>query len=355
MEEKEKIEQEEPKKEEKEEKEQYRKGIKGLWDRWKSFRDRTPVGAKVIIAVLIFMSIIGASFTAFTTYNFTQNNPNFCKSCHIMEPAFEAWQKSEHADINCHACHHLSVKELNALMVSAFIKRTEKVPVRYGKIIVPWKYCIECHWEDNPEYPSAKKINDSRLHAKHYFMEKIECSKCHGYRVHKFTLEERYCITCHKGREVHGEGMASLPCLNCHTDRTPTLLPGPQKCLFCHGDESVRRELLHDATIDVKHFQPSEELIKKAIKINRPADAPMQFFCYQCHKPHEKVRPDYGTCLSCHPQIVNVGKHKLHIQTVGLECKNCHKEHVWRVTKDIAKKVCTECHEYKDPMKFIGG
>jgi len=351
-EEKEKIKEEEPKREE--EKKGYRKGIRGLLDRWRSFRDRTPVGAKVIIAVLIIMSIIGASFTAFTTYNFTQNNPNFCKSCHIMEPAFEAWQKSEHANINCHECHHLSVKELNTLMVSAFIRRTEKVPVRYGKIIVPWKYCVECHWEENPEYPNAKKINGSTFHAKHYFMEKIECSKCHGYRVHKFTLEERYCITCHKGREVHGEGMASLPCLNCHTDRTPNLLPGTQKCLFCHGDESVRKELISDATIDVTHFQPSQDVIKKAIKINRPADAPMQFFCYQCHKPHEKVRPDYGTCISCHSQIVNVGKHKLHIQTVGLECKSCHKEHVWRVTRDSAKKICTTCHEYKDPMRFIG-
>jgi len=339
---------------ESQEEKQVRKGWRGMLDRWRAFRERVPGAAKAISAIRILMSVFGAGFTAFTTYNFTQNNPAFCNQCHIMNEAYIAWQKSEHSRINCHECHHLSIQDLNALMVSAFIRRTEKVPVRYGKIIVPWKYCIECHWEENKEYPDAKKINDSNLHAKHYFMQKIECAKCHGYRVHKFSLEERYCLECHKGKEVHGKGMVELPCLNCHTDRTPTLLPGPNKCLFCHGDESVREQLLQEGTLDVSHFQPSEETIKKAVKIDRPENAPMRFFCYQCHKPHAKVRPDYGTCLSCHSQIVNVGKHKLHIQTVGLECTNCHKPHSWRVNITEAKKVCTQCHGYKDPMTFIG-
>jgi len=349
------VEEKEPLEEETPAKPPFRKGLKGLLDRWRAFATRVPVAAKAIIAILILVSITGAGFTAFTTYNFTQNNPAFCNSCHIMNESFAAWQKSEHKNINCHECHHLSIGELNALMVSAFIRRTEKVPVRYGKIIVPWKYCITCHWEEDERYPTAIKINESNLHSKHYFMQKIECSKCHGYRVHKFSLEERYCLECHKGKEVHGEGMVDLPCLNCHTDRTPTLLPGPMKCLFCHGDDSVRRQMIHESTLDVKHFQPSEELIKKATKINRPQDAPMKFFCYQCHKPHEKVRPDYGTCMSCHPQVVNVGRHKLHIQTVGLECVKCHKPHTWRVTIKDAKTLCTECHGYKDPMTFIGG
>lgn len=351
MEEKEPL---EPSLEENEEEKPIRKGWRGLIDRWRLFRTRVPVVAKIIIAVLIILTISGMSFTAFTTYNFTQNNPKFCNSCHIMNESYVAWEESEHREINCHECHHLSISELNALMVSAFIKRTEKVPVRYGKIIVPWKLCIKCHWEENEKYPKIAKINNSSMHAKHYFMQKIECSKCHGYRVHKFTLEERYCLECHTGKEVHGKGMVDLPCLNCHTDRTPTLLPGSRKCLFCHGEDSVRKQLIQDGTMDVKHFQPSPETIKQATKINRPADAPMKFFCYQCHKPHQQVRPDFGTCISCHPQIVNVGQHKLHIQTVGLECIQCHKPHSWRVSVKDAKTVCKDCHGYKDPMTFIG-
>lgn len=344
-----------PLEKEAEEKPPVRKGIKGMLDRWRAFRDKVPVAAKAIIAILILVSIGGAGFTAFTTYNFTQNNPKFCNSCHIMNPAFAAWEKSEHAEINCHECHHLSPSELNALMVSAFIKRTEKVPVRYGKIIVPWKYCIGCHWEENEHYPAAKKINDSRLHAKHYFIEKIECAKCHGYKVHEFQPEERYCLECHKGREVHGEGMTGLACLNCHTDRTPDLKPGTGKCLFCHGDDTVRKDLIIGDTIDVKYFEPSDEIIKQAIKIDRPKNAPMQFFCSTCHKPHGQVRPDNDTCLSCHPNEDQVGKHRVHIEDAELQCTHCHKPHSWVVTKKLSKALCSECHEYRDPATFLSG
>jgi nitrate reductase cytochrome c-type subunit len=136
-------------------------------------------------------------------------------------------------------------------------------------------------------------------------MEKIECTKCHGYRTHKFSLEERYCLTCHKGKEVHGTGMEKLACLNCHTDRTADLRPGPKKCLFCHGSEKYRKELLADATLDVTHFQPDERTIQRAIKIDRPENAPMQFNCYECHKPHKSARPDWGNCFSCHQNITS--------------------------------------------------
>ncbi len=314
---------------------------------------RIPFRGRLIIIVLGLVIIIGGSVVAYSTYDFTQNNPEFCNKCHIMEPAFQSWEKSEHAGINCHKCHHLSISELNQLLVSFLVRRTESVPVRYGKVIVPWKYCISCHWEENREFPIAKKINSSRIHARHYFMEKIECSKCHGYRLHKFTLEEKYCLECHKGREVHAKGMEELACLNCHTDRQVDLKPGRKKCLFCHGDENVRRELDTGDTIDVKHFRPSDEVIKHATKIKVSKDSPMQFFCYECHKPHDQVRPDYGTCLSCHPQIINVGKHKTHVQNMGLECTTCHMKHTWRVTEKNAQTICTECHEYKDPMSFI--
>ena len=84
--------------------------------------------------------------------------------------------------------------------------------------------------------------------------------------------------------------MGNLPCLNCHTDRMKDLKPGRKKCLFCHGGEQVRKELLADATLDVKHFQPSPETIRKAIKIQIPKDAAMQFHCYECHNPEVFAR-----------------------------------------------------------------
>ncbi|HEB76469.1 MAG TPA: hypothetical protein ENJ04_08980 [Nitrospirae bacterium] len=309
---------------------------------------------KIIIAVLLLVIIVGGGVVAFKFYDFTQNNPKFCISCHLMKPAYDAWQKSEHTGINCHECHHLSIPEQNKLLITFVLHRPKSVPPRHGKVIVPWKYCVECHWEKSEKYPKAKKINNSMMHAKHYFMEKIECSKCHGYVVHKFTPEERFCLRCHKGKEVHGVGMEGLACLNCHTDRTVDLRPGRKKCLFCHGSEEVRKELIADNTIDVQFFLPGKETISKADKIDVPKDAPMQFYCYKCHKPHAEIMPAYGTCLSCHPRILNVGMHKMHVQTMGIECKTCHKPHSWRVTKEQAQTTCTQCHGYREPLTFIG-
>jgi hypothetical protein len=38
---------------------------------------------------------------------------------------------------------------------------------------------------------------------------------------------------------------------------------------------------------------------------------------------------------------------------VGLQCKDCHKPHVWTVTEAQAKKDCIRCHEYRDPKRFM--
>lgn len=312
-----------------------------------------PLKAKMIIAVLSLIIITGGGLVSYRFYDFTQNNPKFCVSCHLMQEAFDQWAGSVHKGINCHDCHHLSVPEMNNLLVSFVLHRPDKVPDRHGKIIVPWRYCIKCHWEQEEEFSSAPRINQSRMHAKHYFMEQIECSKCHGYILHEFTPEERFCMKCHQGKSVHGTGMEELACLNCHTDRTPDLRPGRNKCLFCHGGESVREQLLVEGTIDVTHYTPSQETIEKAIKINVPKDAPMQFHCYACHKPHKEVRPDWGNCLDCHRNIPQVGKHDIHINIVGMQCKQCHKPHSWKVTKESAKKYCTICHEYRKPSDFI--
>jgi hypothetical protein len=314
----------------------------------------TSRAAKLIILVLLLVIIAGGGVVAFKFYDFTQNNPKFCVTCHLMEPAYEAWAQSEHAGINCHDCHHLSIVEQNKLLINFVLHRPTKVPPRHGKIIVPWKYCIKCHWEKDERYPQADMINDSPMHAKHYFMEQIECSQCHGYVVHQFTPEARFCVRCHQGKEVHGAGMEALACLNCHTDRTVDLRPDRFKCLYCHGTAQVRKRLIEEGTLDVTHYQPEPELIRRATKISYRQDSPMQFYCYECHKPHEaQIRPGKGHCLKCHPKAPQVGQHSLHVQMMGLSCKDCHKPHLWRVSEAGAKKLCVGCHEYRSPEKFL--
>ena len=313
--------------------------------------------AKLVIIALAFTIVFGGAFVAYKTYDFTQNNPKFCTGCHLMGPAYTTWATSEHKFVNCHDCHHLSVVELNQLLISFVFKRPTVVPERHKKeFIVNQKFCNQCHTEGK-----AKRINKSRFHAKHVYMEQLECSECHGdikpdkSGLHRFLPTEKFCTKCHKDKQVHGVGMGGLACLNCHTEKTPNLRPAREKCLFCHStDEQLRKLLIAEGTIDVRFFQPDSALVKKATKIQFTKQSPMQLFCYECHKPHTpgKVRPKSDDCLRCHASAVNVGKHKIHLN-MEMKCKDCHRPHGWKVTDETAKKDCVTCHEFKSPKAFL--
>ena len=325
--------------------------------------------ARIVIMGSLLLFSLAMLFAAYKINDYFENNPNACFACHVHDEANKQWAKSEHAGLNCHECHHSTKKDQLIQMYRFAFMGQRSVAPRHGEVIVPRILCLRCHWERDEKFPKAPDIGKSRYHAKHVFNEKIECTKCHGYKTHKFTMEERYCITCHKNKELQPHDttvqssdakgtkaclpMGSLPCFNCHTDRTSDLLPGRKKCLFCHGSESIRQELLADNTIDVKHFQPKQETIQKAIKLKISANAAMQFHCYECHNPHLKARPDWNNCtIKCHANVLNVGKHGLHLQ-LNLTCKDCHKPHEWKVSPEQAKRDCITCHEYKDPKNFL--
>jgi len=314
--------------------------------------------AKLVILALALVIVFGSVFAAYKTYDFTQNNPKFCMGCHLMQTAYESWSTSEHKTVNCHDCHHLAIPELNNLLISFVFKRPTSVPARHKEdVIVNQKHCNQCHTEGK-----AKKINKSRFHARHVYMEQIECTQCHGdvkpnkSGLHHFLPTERFCAKCHKGKEVHGVGMGGIACLNCHTDRTTDLKPARMKCLYCHGaDDKTRKRLRAEGSLDVTHFAPNAAIIKKAVKIEVNEKSHMQFFCYECHKPHTagKMKPKTEDCLmKCHSSEPLVGKHSVHL-AMGMNCKDCHKPHTWVVTEASAKKDCVACHEFRSPKSFL--
>ncbi len=328
----------------------------------KIFDQKISLKGWLIIVLLLLIIFVGGGTMAYHVHDFTENNPKFCVSCHLMQTAYNAWEKSAHSRVTCHECHYATPREQNRMLLMTLLKKPTAVEERHGKIIVPWKFCFKCHWETEKGFESAPNIAKSPGHAKHVFIEQIECSKCHGYLkenkagLHEFLPSDRFCLKCHEGKEVHGLGMEGLACLACHTDKTKDIRPNREKCLTCHGDAETRSRIaLAPKTVDTKHFTPDPNMVQKASTkgIKFPQGAPMSFECYTCHKPHAKVKPEQSDCFKCHREIQKVGKHDLHINMVGMECIVCHKPHEWKVSKDAAKTTCKTCHEYREPEAFL--
>jgi hypothetical protein len=331
--------------------------VNGWLGRAFSPRGRLLLGAGAIVLAA------GLGLAAYRTYHHLQHDPSACFTCHVHDEAQKVWAKTEHANIDCHECHKASTQDQAKQVFRFAFLGPRTVPKRHGEIIVSRTLCLGCHWDRRAAYPKAPDISVSRFHAKHVFQERIECTKCHGYRTHKFTMEERHCLACHKERafSTHGAGakpdahvpMSDLPCMNCHTDHTRDLRPNRMKCLYCHGGQDVRSQLARDTTIDARHFRPSDEAVSRAKKIVIAESAAMKFDCSTCHSPHEKARADWSNCaVPCHRNTPASKQHEVH-RAEGLACKDCHKPHLWKVSAEQAKKICTDCHDYKEPMSFL--
>ena len=338
--------------------------FRALFAKWLVFRTQRPLAIKLtILGVLggtLFVILIVGGIGGYFMYNYTQHNPKFCKTCHtIMIESYETWETSEHAEVTCHTCHALTPEVIMNYTYRILMGMPDKVPPREeGEIIVPSSDCIECHWEQEKEFPDANKVDTSRFHAAHYFMGKVECMTCHGdEKLHVFLTEEGDCLTCHENRQpqIHAAKNVELACLNCHTDQTAELNPSREKCFFCHSeDNSFRQQVIAAGGIDIKYAQPSEAMIANASKISIPADASMQGLnCAECHASHpEKEITASETCFSCHVKIENT-EHARHLPYFQSNCLTCHQPHEWSIVEEWAQKECAKCHQYQAPVTFI--
>lgn len=268
----------------------------------------------VIVAVLGV--VVGHRY-----YRYTQDDPQYCGSCHLMKEAFTEWQKGKHRDIVCQTCHNLSILEQNQLLVAYVVKADNKQFSQTHGREKPWKECRKCHMGEASQ--GSVTLNKSYGHARHVFMQNVDCKMCHKSMLHSFKPAGKACQSCHKDKGVHGIGMEAFSCLNCHSfsEKTPSMVP-KDRCIKCHTKIS-------------------------------PKGPMSNMLCHQCHHPHGKIIPKSETCISeCHQNETSVGQHGFHMNK-GLNCLDCHKAHSWVVGVERARALCVKCHAYKDPKRFI--
>jgi len=271
-----------------------------------------------VLALIAIIAVLGA-VVGYKYYRYTQDDPAFCMSCHMMKEAFLEWQKGKHRDIVCQKCHRLNLFEQNQLLVSFVLKKPGPFSRSHGRD-KPWLECKNCHLNEIAQ--GSVSLRKSYGHAKHVFMINITCKVCHSESLHRFTPNEKACQGCHKDKGVHGVGMEAFSCLKCHSfaEKSAQMVSNV-KCMGCH-------------------------------KIP-PQGAMSSFPCYRCHKPHGKIKLTSADCLGeCHGSETRVGQHARHMKK-GMQCLDCHKAHGWVVGPNEARSLCNRCHPYKDPKTFV--
>ena len=66
---------------------------------WRAVRWLALRGGLVVGACLVFSLVMVAAAGWYTS------RPQFCNSCHIMDPYYKSWQESNHKDVTCIECH----------------------------------------------------------------------------------------------------------------------------------------------------------------------------------------------------------------------------------------------------------
>lgn len=272
-----------------------------------------------ILAAFVIVMVLGI-LVGYRYYRYTQDNPQYCASCHLMKEAFTEWQKGKHRDVVCQKCHRLNTLEQNRLLMAYVVKGKQPLSTTHGRE-KPWKACKDCHMDNVTQ--GSVTMKKSYGHARHVFMQSIECKTCHKSTLHYFRPNKTACQNCHKDKGVHGIGMEAFSCLKCHSfsEQTPSMLP-KGACIRCHK--------------------------------NLPPKGPMtNLRCHQCHKPHGKIIPSASVCTGeCHQNEASIGQHGFHMKQ-GLDCLYCHKPHTWVVGQERAKTLCSRCHPAKNPRVFI--
>lgn len=273
---------------------------------------------KPLIVILMLAVVILAIFTGNKYYQYTRNDPQYCELCHLMKESYKSLESSSHRNIKCQTCHSMNLLDQNRLLLSyVFAGGKGDFPYKHSRTI-PWETCNYCHIESAKQ--GAVSMRKSYGHARHVFMEKIECSRCHTTQMHNFPPDEKNCLPCHEDKGVHGMGMESFACLTCHAYGEVTAMPTKEKCLSCHKEIPQKGTM---SGID----------------------------CRKCHKPHSKIKPLANDCMiNCHTNQNAIGRHDRH---KDISCLDCHKAHLWKVGREQARKLCIKCHDYKEPETFI--
>ena len=311
-----------------------------------SFTGRFKVALTVLAvsALVVLLSLMHYS-----------ESPNFCNSCHIMKPYYDAWNGSKHNKVACVKCHyppssvktHLWHKFQALSQVAKYVTRTYSSKP-YAEVADASCLASGCHATRLLE--GWVKVGDKGVRFDHrpHLTEKrrgrqLRCTSCHSQIMVGKHMEVTYdtCYTCHFKGMGTGKSLNPLGgCLSCHNLPAKDFKLGNMSynhkdfvtkqgvaCQNCHlGVVSGDGAALKDRCFTC-HNQPE--------KLDRYGDIPF------IHENH--VTKHHVACFHCHQEIKHSSPAKAaqepspagsgvkgmpgsHPVGISFDCSYCHQD-----------------------------
>ena len=360
-----------------------------VWPRLRRLAARTAALAGALALLLLVLVACAGWYTS---------RPEFCNSCHIMEPYYQSWQASSHKDVTCIECHFppglggkLRGKLLGLVQLAKYVTQTAG-PRPTAEI--PDASCLRsgCHETrllvgrvdfHGVPFDHTPHLQENRR------SKQLRCTSCHSQIVQgsHMTVTTSTCFLCHFKGELLNEGLGActrchqipdtkfdlgggvtfthdlayekgVDCGNCHGDviRGDGQVP-PERCLSCHNRQGDLARIADHVFLHAKHV--SEHKID----------------CLQCHAPiqhsldHHKLEHAAADCQSCHPNHHQEQLRMLHgsggltipaqsggMAVVRVECRTCHLQKEVSPTGAVlwrgSPAICLMCHDAATVKQF---
>jgi cytochrome c nitrite reductase small subunit len=312
----------------------------------------------VVIAVLLGVVVIGGvGAIGFWTYH---GQPQFCATCHIMEPYLESWRSSDYGaaahgeqGVTCLDCHEPTTQQ----------QMDELVVYMTGDFTVPLEqrdfgddFCFDCHLpnehaseEEVIQLTAGLEVNPHESH----LVGEMDCETCH--KMH--GLSEDYCAQCH-GPLSSGAGWTTevtlpagvavwtpdMDCTVCHVmDPYVESLDNPDLLAYAHAQQGLECLDCHEPIeLQTIHEQAVAGTPVKALTVDNQ-------FCFDCHVTNEHTswqqiiqRTEGYTVqqITVNPHDPHPGVESNQDDLGPYECSSCHKMH----ETSALISYCTDCH-----------
>lgn len=266
---------------------------------------------RFFVVMMIGAGLGFAGMLGFATYS---TSPSFCRSCHIMEPYYKAWNSSKHNQVACVACHYPPGSP-QTILWHKFQAMSQVV-----------KYVTRTY--------SSKPFAE---------VEDASClrSGCHSTRLLEGRVESK-AMGIHFDHRPHlnePRRGRQLRCTSCHSQMVVGnhLEVTYGTCFLCHfKDRGTGRDLKPIGGCQACHDVPKQDLKVGNMTYNhRNFVVKQNLACQNCHldvvRGEGKAPKD--RCFTCHNQPEKLEKytdipflHDNHVAKKNVACFHCHEE-----------------------------